>query len=218
MGCGGSGAALPSLQGTEVPAAVSDAAPERVATADPDAGPARTLADPPAGADLADAGPLEPPPRDVSGSCPVEISVSTRSYGSGDEAQDDYAPRNVGAIWISTPDDRFVRTVAAWGPTYFDHALMWIEQSEGSLVDAVTLPTRSSHMRPVEVSWDCRNTSQQLVAAGEYRVNIEFTEVEAQGPALTGERALSVRLGAGPSEQVRAPAGFFGEVRLRVGH
>jgi hypothetical protein len=97
------------------------------------------------------------------------------------------------------------------------HALMWIDQSEGSLVDAITLPTRSNHQQPVEASWDCRDQSQQLVAAGTYRVNIEFTEAEHQGPALTGGRAATVQLGTGPSELTRQPSGSFGEIRITLG-
>ena len=121
--------------------------------------------------------------------CPNVLS-RTRTYGTGDQNQDDYAPRNVGAIWISSVEgDRFVRTLAAWGPMYFDHALMWIDHSEGSLIDAVTLSTRANHERAVEASWDCRDQARQLVAAGGYRVNIEFTEAELQGPALTRARA-----------------------------
>lgn len=199
-GCSDAKQALAASQGTEVPIATRD-----------DAGHARS--------DEPDAGaPAARDEDDVARSCPVRITVATRSYGSGDEAQDDYAPRNVGAIWISTSaDNRFVRTVAAWGPTYFDHALTWIEQSEGSLVDAVTLPTRSTHMRPVEVSWDCRDEKQQLVAAGSYRVNLEFTEAEMQGPVLAGERALALELGAGAKELVRAPMGFWGEIRVTAG-
>jgi len=184
-----------------------------------DAGPPARDAGPPArdAASEADAGEDEPAP-DVASSCPVRITLNTRTYGTGDELQDDYAPRNVGAIWISSLDgDRFVRTVAAWGPMYFDHALMWIDHSEGSLVDAVTLPTRSSHARPVEATWDCRDHEQQLVAAGGYRVNIEFTEAEVQGPALTRERAPIVQLGAGATEIVRAPQSFFGEIRITSG-
>lgn len=170
-------------------------------------------------ADDADADVTEPS-MDVSGSCPVQISLQTVSYGSGDEAQEDFAPNNVGAIWITKRDgdqETFVRTVVAWGPTYFDQALTWISQTRGNLVDTVTLPTRPGHMRAVEASWDCRNTMERLVAAGTYYVNFEFTEVESQGPVLSGERALSIELGDKPSEVTRAPQGYFGEIRVKAG-
>jgi hypothetical protein len=155
----------------------------------------------------------------LPGSCRVEITLQTLSYGSGDEAEDDYAPNNVGAIWITKragDRDVFVRSVVAWGPTYFDQALTWIDQTRGNLVDTVTLPTRPGHMRAVEASWDCRNTMQRLVAAGTYDVSFEFTEVEAQGPVLTGERALTLELGDKPTEVVRAPQGYFGEIRVKA--
>jgi hypothetical protein len=81
-------------------------------------------------------------------------------------------------------------------------------------VDAVSAATRADHERTVEADWDCRDNKQQLVAKGDYRLNSEFTEAEAQGPLLTGDRALTFHVGAKAVELVRAAEGSFGEIRV----
>jgi hypothetical protein len=146
--------------------------------------------------------------------CPVHVSVVTKTYGTGDESEDDYAPRNVGAVWVTTPSGAFVRTITAWGPGYWEFAQTWLMQSQGSRVDIMTTATRSNHQRPVEANWDCRDSDLKLVAAGSYRMNFEYTEAEHQGPLLTGDRALSFELGKDAARVDREPMGFFGPISI----
>jgi hypothetical protein len=153
---------------------------------------------------------------DESAGCPVHVSVTTMTYGTGNEDDDDYAPNNVGAIWVTDESGTFVRTVTAWGPNYWNYAATWVKESKGSRVDITTSATRKSHLTPVAADWDCRDSARTLVAAGGYRMNVEFTEAEHQGPLLSGDTALSFRVGTDARGSERQPSGMFGAVTVSV--
>jgi hypothetical protein len=164
--------------------------------------------------DAATDGATKPDAGDPHAGCPWLVSVTTRSYGTGDESQDDYAPRNVGAIWVTTHERGFVRTVALWGPGYYEFAETWVAQSHGSKVDITTMATRSNHERPVEATWDCKDSQGQVVSPGAYQLNVEFAEAEMQGPLLSGDKAITFQIGPGAAAVVRAARGSFGEIRI----
>jgi hypothetical protein len=154
-------------------------------------------------------------PADVRG-CPVHVSLTTKSYGTGNNDDDDYAPNNVGAIWITDPDGTFVRTIAAWGPNYWSFAETWVKQSNGSRVDIVSGATRRNHDQPVEADWDCRNKDRLRVPPGAYLVNLEFAESETQGPLLSGESALRFEIGPAAHGVTRDASGSFGSIEIVV--
>jgi hypothetical protein len=161
-----------------------------------------------------DSGVDAPAPTGDPRGCPVTVSVATRSYGTGLEEDDDYAPRNVGAIWITTPRGDFVRTVTAWGPGYWNFATTWVMQTRASRVDIVTGATRLDHATPVVATWDCRDAKLADVPPGEYRLNVEFTEAESQGPVLTGANALPFVLGRPAEGFAREQRGPFGAITI----
>ncbi|HKU43152.1 MAG TPA: DUF2271 domain-containing protein [Polyangiales bacterium] len=163
-----------------------------------------------------DAGTRMPAPRSTSGGCPVHISVQTFSYGTGNNDDDDYAPNNVGAVWITDAQHAFVRTVAVWGPNYWSFAETWVRQSGGSRVDIVAGATRKNHAQPIEADWDCRDENGARVTPGTYRVNVEFAETEQQGPLLTRDSALEFELGDAPRGATREPGKSFGPIVVRV--
>jgi hypothetical protein len=153
---------------------------------------------------------------DAFGACRVHVSVTTKSYGTGNNDDDDYAPNNVGAVWITTPAGVFVRTVAVWGPNYWQFAAAWVKQSHGSRVDIVTSATRKNHNQSIEADWDCRDKNLQSVPAGPYLLNIEFAETEEQSQLLSGENALPFEIGAAAKDVMREPRGSFGSIALRA--
>jgi hypothetical protein len=186
----------------------SDSEPEPDAGADREAGAA-------AAGESGDSSVSPAQSDDVRG-CPVHVSLITKSYGTGNNDDDDYAPNNVGAIWITDPAGTFVRTIAAWGPNYWSFAETWLKQSNGSRVDIVSGATRRNHEQPVEADWDCRNKDRLRVPAGAYRVNVEFAESEEQGPLLTGDAALPFEIGPAAHGVTRDPSGAFGSIDLVV--
>lgn len=194
--------ALAWLSGCSSDATLRSAQIESDAAPRPESDAAESAGDAPAAADA------------VTG-CPLHVSVTTSSYGTGNHDDDDYAPNNVGAIWITTASGSFVRTIAVWGPTYWEFATNWVQQAKGSRVDVMTAATRKNHDKPVEASWDCRDKSLQLVAAGSYYLNAEFAETEEVSRVLTGAMALAFEIGASADAVAREPGAGFGRIELR---
>jgi hypothetical protein len=151
-----------------------------------------------------------------SGGCPVHVSVTTYSYGTGNHDDDDYAPNNVGAVWVTTAAGAFVRTLAAWGPNYWEFAVTWVQQSNGSRVDIVAGATRKNHNQPIEADWDCRDKNLQTVPAGQYLLNVEFAETEHVARSLIGGRALSFEIGPSAKSLSVAPGEAFGSIAVRI--
>jgi hypothetical protein len=184
--------------------------------ADASARESRDAAEPQVSLDAAGEPNPEHSPAPGSQGCPVHVSVTTYSYGTGNHDDDDYAPNNVGAIWITTTAGNFVRTVAAWGPNYWEFATNWVKQSNGSRVDIVAGATRKNHQNAIEADWDCRDKNLQPVPLGHYRLNVEFAETEDQSRSLTGAQALEFEIGPSAQARAAAPAGSFGPITLGV--
>lgn len=99
----------------------------------------------------------------------VLVQVRTRSRGG------QYAPDNVGAFWIETPEGAFVRTLAVWAGTRREHLLQWNAASNGDDVDAVTSATAGSHHSRL-LSWDHTDGAGSVLPRGRYVLRGEFTE------------------------------------------
>jgi flagellar hook assembly protein FlgD len=92
-----------------------------------------------------------------------------------------YAPSNVGAIWISDAQGKFVKTLEEWGGPVFNrivNATAWETASGGNKVDAVTGATRSNH-GPHTATWNCTDVSENVVPNGSYQVHVTFAESDA---------------------------------------
>ncbi|MET0386420.1 MAG: DUF2271 domain-containing protein [Polyangiales bacterium] len=99
-----------------------------------------------------------------------------------------YAPRNIGAVWIETASGTFVKTLERWAGIRANHLTTWAMASGGwgsifgggntaDQMDAVsraTLRTHGAH----HVTWNMKDVSGTLVADGAYNVMIEVTDDE----------------------------------------
>ncbi|MBN9163228.1 MAG: hypothetical protein BGO98_00950 [Myxococcales bacterium 68-20] len=117
-----------------------------------------------------------------SGAC-ARVEVTTISY------RGEYAPENVGAIWIATASGAFVRTLDVWGNKRLEHAVAWQASSNGNDVDAITGATRRSAGAHI-VAWDCRDARGAAVAPGSYVVHLEFTEENSSTESPPGPHRL----------------------------
>jgi hypothetical protein len=133
-----------------------------------------------------DATTVQPPPTTAppggppaaAGPCMFKFDITTINGGG------EYAPSNVGAIWISDGANKFVKTLKIWANKRRKHLNKWNAASGQNTTDAVTGATLNSHgLR--SATWDCSDVNQQPVPFGDYRVNIEFTESNAAGPSLS---------------------------------
>jgi hypothetical protein len=118
--------------------------------------------------------PTTPPPTGPAAACQLSFQVTTVTFGG------DYAPRNVGAIWIADGAGKFVKSLVVWGRRRLSHLTRWESASGGNTVDAVTSASASSHSTRM-ATWNCNGLDGKPVPGGSYVVNVEFTEQNAFG-------------------------------------
>lgn len=107
-----------------------------------------------------------------SGKCMFSFDVTTVT------ARGVYAPRNVGAIWITDSNNKFVKSLKVWGSIRLGNATVWVQSSNNNKTDAVTSATRSSH-GALNATWNCTDVSEQAVPDGQYNAMVTFTENDA---------------------------------------
>ena len=146
---------------------------ERVAQRAEPAEPAAQRVEPAAPVEPA-AAPVEPA-AGGTGMCSLSVTVTTASTGG------QFAPRNIGAIWITNSSGAFVKTLAKWAAVRQQYLTAWNASSKANVVDAVTSATLSSHQTH-KVTWNCTDASKAQVADGAYKVNFELTDKDATGP------------------------------------
>lgn len=152
----------------------------------------------------ATAAPQEPGP------CSVAVTVTTVSYDG------EFAPKNVGAVWITREDGRFVRTLEVWGRKRIEHAVAWIAATDGNDVDAVTGATRKRHGTH-SLEWNCRDADGAEAAPGRYVLNVEFSEDNsAEGEPEGPVRAVDFETVAGSSEVVVPDDANFEGITIRL--
>lgn len=119
----------------------------------------------------------------------------------------EYAPRNVGAVWITDEQGVFVKTLEKWAVKRSKYLVKWKAASGGSTVDAVTGATRAQHGAH-SLEWDATDADGKLVPDGVYRIYLEFTEKNGAGPWT----AIEVVKGSSPADVAPADlANFIGQ-------
>jgi hypothetical protein len=93
-------------------------------------------------------------------------------------AHGNFAPSNVGAIWIGDSSNKFVKTLRCWGTIDLPQATAWTQASAGNKVDAVSGATRRVH-GPLNATWNCTDVSEAPVPDGNYVAHVTFTESDA---------------------------------------
>jgi hypothetical protein len=135
---------------------------------------------------------MMPPPSTNPSKCTFTFDVTTVT------AHGFYGPQNVGAIWITDTNSKFVKTLAAWGKQRLYNATAWEKASGGNVVDVVTGATRATQ-GPLSAKWDCTDTSHNAVADGMYTVNITFAETETMGLFPSTPPSASVQFTKSPA-------------------
>jgi len=113
-----------------------------------------------------------------------------------DPADVAYNPRNCMAIWVTTGTGEFVKTLKRRANSRIRYLYKWIADSNRDVTDAITGATINSHQTH-NVTWDCRDTSGALVPDGTYRIRVEFTTRNGQGP-YTSTSHIQFTKGASP--------------------
>lgn len=106
------------------------------------------------------------------------FNVTTVSTGQS------YDPKNIMAIWVVDNSGTFVKTLKKRAATRQQYLYKWIADSGQNTTDAITGATLSSHQAHT-VTWNARNAAGTLVPDGTYRIRVEYTTRNGQGPYST---------------------------------
>jgi hypothetical protein len=149
---------------------------------------------------------LPPPSSGPAQTCTLTFQVTTVTFNGS------YAPRNVGAIWVSDASGRFVKSLTVWAQKRIRHLVTWEDASLGNTVDAVTSATAGSHGTRTG-RWNCTGVDHQPVPDGTYRINAEITERNSLGRVMT---ALAFVKGGGPVNLMPPDQANFKSIHLQV--
>jgi hypothetical protein len=110
-----------------------------------------------------------------SGKCAFTFDVTTVT------ARGRYAPVNVGAVWITDAQNKFVKTIALWGRIRLSNATAWVQGTGSNRTDVTTAASRTSHgpLTNPAPKWDCTDVSKNAVPDGAYVVHVTFAESDA---------------------------------------
>jgi hypothetical protein len=149
---------------------------------------------------------LPPPSQGPAQTCTLIFQVTTVTFNGS------YSPRNVGAIWVSDANGRFVKSLTVWAQKRIRHLVTWEDASMGNTVDAVTSATAGSHGTRTG-KWNCTGVDHQPVPDGAYRINAEITERNSLGRVMT---PLPFIKGRDPVNLMPADQANFKSIRLQV--
>jgi hypothetical protein len=177
-GASGTGGAASGTAGASAPAGTGGTMINRPGTGGAAGGGQGGVGVPPPAASPVDSGQppdssMPPPPATPAG-CLLDVTITTVSVNL------DYAPRNIGAIWIADGAGKFIKTLGLWAGRRVRHLVQWdkVTTAAGTprnSVDAVTSATANSHIAH-KVKWDCTNTAKATVNQGAYQLCMEMTE------------------------------------------
>jgi hypothetical protein len=106
--------------------------------------------------------------------CNLRVAVTTATTGR------DYRPRNIGAIWVTDRENRFVKTLTVWAQRRQNSLAQWsnVTGRAGATrnrVDAVSSATIGNHGTRM-ATWNCTDFTREPVPDGPYRLCFEMTE------------------------------------------
>ena len=101
----------------------------------------------------------------------------------------DYAPFHVLAVWIERADGTFVRSLKVRAKERKTHLYTWKSVSANNTTDAITGATISQHTSHI-IDWNLLDADQNAVTNGDYKLMLELTDQNAQGPVAALNFAL----------------------------
>jgi len=143
--------------------------------------------------------------RDTEGS--LSFSVRTATYNGP------YAPRNAGVIWITNSQNQFIKTIKIWASNYRYTLIRWIASSGQNTTGAVTSASYNNHQLH-NISWNAKNYQNQTVPDGEYKINIEFTEHNANANNLGKFKQVTFVKGSEPIDITIPNEAYFRDMHL----
>lgn len=128
---------------------------------------------------------------------PCGFRVTTLSLGG------QYAPRNIGAIWIERADGTWLKTLAVWAGVRLRYLAAYrAANPTGNKVDAITSGTRQVYGDRI-VGWNLADATGNIVPDGDYAVRVEITDKDATGTtfAMPFTKVGTVFMNSAPDAQ-----------------
>jgi hypothetical protein len=136
----------------------------------------------------------------------------------------EYAPRNVGAVWVETSSGQFVKTLSRWAGIRAGHLTQWTGASGGwgggfffatgggsaDELDAITAATLRTHQMH-SIPWDMQDPAGMVVPDGSYVIKIEVTESERKASIVA---SIDFEKGAAPVSLSPPDSGPYSNLHL----
>ena len=108
----------------------------------------------------------------------LDIEVTTKSYGGNQ------APKTALGIWIQSTQNKHIKTLGIWGidPSYMLRnwrIITGIADTgvfDTSTFDGLAAATRMNHNDPINIQWNCKDSSGNIVDDGDYEFWVEMQE------------------------------------------
>jgi len=121
----------------------------------------------------------------------LAFTVRTSTYNGP------YAPANAGVIWITNSQNQFVKTIKIWANTYRYTLIRWINSSGQNMQGAITSASLNNHQLH-SITWNGKDYQGNNVPDGDYKVNVEFTEHNANTNNMGKYKQISFTKGTEP--------------------
>jgi hypothetical protein len=113
--------------------------------------------------------------------CMMTVKITTVTTGI------DYAPDNIGAVWIADAGGKFVKSLEVWANRRMSHLNKWVAATSAAgrtreTVDAVTAATIGRHTTHTS-TWNCTGAARAPVPRGSYQLCMEMNESNDQSIA-----------------------------------
>jgi hypothetical protein len=109
-----------------------------------------------------------------------------------------FAPRHYLAVWVTDAEGKLVRTLKACAkPKRVPVCLKtWAAAKDLDAISGATIVSYAAPNNPVEIAWDGRDAKGDVAPDGEYRLRVEFSEGNHQGPVTPPD---AVHFSKGPA-------------------
>jgi uncharacterized protein (TIGR03382 family) len=141
------------------------------------------------------------PSRAWSGS-PVSVTFTTSPT-----THEDYAPRNVVAVWVEDEAGAFVKTLMRYGVKAADRS-----EIDGD-PDVITGATRSGH-GALTVTWNLVDWKGNAVDEGTYTIRLELTDHNSSSESDNNEGSVTVKVDGVPSQDTGMQSGGFSNISV----
>ena len=120
-----------------------------------------------------------------------------------------FSPKHILAIWVKNSNGVFVKSIKVNAATRIQYLYSWNKSSAGNKTDAITGATLTAHQAH-SVTWNCKNTSGNVVPNGTYKMMIEYTDQHAQGP----KDSLVFSVSGSPQHLTQTDQSYFKNISL----